>query len=250
MKTVAIFSLKGGTGRTTIACNLGDQLTAQGFQTVVVDADPQNAVGLHYGMQVGEPLGMCRLDTSERDLEEYRRRTSAVVPYIPFGHAEFEDVQELEQLVAADPSYLNRRITELTPSDTDLVIVDTPAGPSNLSVPLVLTADLVLIVLEPDGMSYATIPATEELLARRTTPAIVSYLVNGMDGRKQLCVDVKGAMENMLREYLLPFAIPMDESVREAASQQTTLLRYSPDSYAAHGYRKLAQWLAGNLLEI
>ena len=47
MKTVAIFSLKGGTGRTTIACNLGDQLNAQGFQTVVVDADPQNAVGLH-----------------------------------------------------------------------------------------------------------------------------------------------------------------------------------------------------------
>jgi len=249
VKTVAIFSLKGGTGRTTVACNLGAQLLQHGREVVVVDADPQNAVGLHLGMEVGERFGLYRRDATERDFDEYRQRTPTLVPHLPFGHASFEEVQELERRVLADPGYLNRRITELVPAATDLVVLDAPTGPSTLAAPIVFTADLVLVVLTPDAACYATIPSVEEFLLKRTTPAIVGYLLNGMDSRKALCVDVKGAMQNMLRDYMLPFSIPVDESLREAFAQQTSLLNYAPDSYAAQGFRKLAHWIAGNLLE-
>ena len=250
MKTVAIFSLKGGTGRTTVACNLSAQLLQHGYATVVVDTDPQNAVGLHLGMEVGERFGLYQREATERDFDEYRKRQPTLVPHLPFGHASFEEIQELERRVLADPGFLNRRITELTPSDVDLVIIDTPVGASILTAPVVFTADLVLVVLQPDAACYATIPSTEELLLKRTTPAIVGYLINAMDGRKALCADVKGAMENMLRDYLLPFTIPTDEALREAFAQQTTLQNYASDSYASHAFRKLSHWIAGNLMDL
>ena len=48
MKTVSIISQKGGAGKTTLALNLAGASESAGFQTVVIDLDPQaSAKGWH-----------------------------------------------------------------------------------------------------------------------------------------------------------------------------------------------------------
>ena len=48
MRTVSIISQKGGAGKTTLALNLAGASESAGFQTVVIDLDPQaSAKGWH-----------------------------------------------------------------------------------------------------------------------------------------------------------------------------------------------------------
>lgn len=247
MKTLIVFSLKGGTGRTTVACNLGAQLIQQGCRCVLVDTDPQNALGLHLGMQVGERFGIARKGLSEQDVAAYRRRNLAQLPHLPFGHCNLEELLEIEHLRMEDYAWLTRRIVHLIPQDTELLIMDAPAGLSRWAQDAVRAADLVLVVLQPDAASYATIPMTEALLNQRKTRLTSAYLVNQMDSRRPLSCDVHGAMGHLLGDGLLPFTIPLDEAMREAFAQQMTLLSHAPQSQAALCFADLATWVTERL---
>ena len=250
MKTVTVFSMKGGTGRTTVASNLGAQLVDRGYRCLLVDADPQNALGLHMGMDVGESFGRAREGVSARDYDSFQKRSGGAVPYIPFGHCSLEDLQVLERAIQQDPLLLTRRMTDLIPAGTDVVIVDAPAGQGRWTPSLLRAADLVLVVLNADAVSYATLPACEELLGQRGLPGVVGYLINAMDSRRPLSGDIQASMENMLGDELLGFNIPDDEALREAVANQLSLMEHAPDSYALRGFRELAGWIADILIEV
>jgi cellulose synthase operon protein YhjQ len=250
MKTVTVFSMKGGTGRTTVASNLATQLVDRGYRCLLVDADPQNALGLHLGMEVGERFGLARDGLSPRDLASFNQRAGGAVPYLPFGHCSLEDLQAIERAVQQDPLLLTRRMTDLAPPDTDLVIVDAPAGQGRWTPALLRAADLVLVVLHADAVSYATLPACEELLGQRGLPGVVGYLINAMDSRRPLSGDIQASMENMLGDEMLGFTIPDDEALREAVANQLSLLEHAPDSYALRGFRELAGWIADILIDV
>ena len=55
MRTTAIFSYKGGTGKTTTAINLGAELAARGKRVLIIDADGQRNTSEFFA--VDEELG-------------------------------------------------------------------------------------------------------------------------------------------------------------------------------------------------
>ena len=250
MKTVSVFSMKGGTGRTTVTCNLGAQLLDRGYDCVLVDADPQNALGLHMGMDVGERFGLARDGLTAKDFGAFNQRAGGPIPYLPFGHCSLDELLALERAGHQDPLLLTRRMTEALPAGTDVVLVDTPAGHGRWSSAFLRAADLVLVVLQADAVSYATLPACEELLGQRGLPGVVGYLINQMDSRRSLSGDIQASMENMLGDELLGFTVPDDEAIREAVANQLSLLEHAPDSYAVRSFRELANWITHILLEV
>ena len=59
MKVISVVSAKGGVGKTTLTANLATALHRLGVPTVlVVDLDPQNALGLHFGADPGALAGV------------------------------------------------------------------------------------------------------------------------------------------------------------------------------------------------
>ena len=242
MNTIVVFSLKGGTGRTTVACNLAAELVEQGRRVAVVDADPQNALGLHLGMRVGERFGVARGDLTDHDISKYQRSLSKV-SHVPFGQCNFEELLELERARVENYAWLDDRLARLTPPDTEIRILDVPAGVSGWLYHTVCAAELVLVVLQADAASYATLPATEEFLSRRGASKGIAYLLNMMDARKPLSVDVRGAMTGIVAKNMLPFTIPHDEAMREAFAQQKSIREHAPDSQASFAFGELADWI-------
>lgn len=157
----------------------------------------------------------------------------------------------IEAELDLDPRWLRSLIEDLAQADYDVAIIDTPAGNNLWSRQALAAADQVIVVLQPDPASYATVPATRAWLDHNPNPSLARrgtyWLLNGMDARLQLSRDIKSALSNLMPDQLLPIAIPYDEAVREALGHQQTLTRRFPDSQVMTSLRDLADFLSDRL---
>ncbi len=251
MKTIAVLSGKGGTGKTTLAAHLGAVLQAGQRRCVLVDADPQNALGQWFGMAPDERVGLARSSVRHAELMEYTRRSQPLVAYLPFGHTSVDERAELDGRLRAEPEWLVRRLGELTRHEVDVVLLDTPSGLGEWTAQACRAADLVVSVLTPDSASYATLPAQLDLLERHAASRqsfLGSYFVlNQHDPRRKLHRDVREALLNLLGDAAVPVAVPLDESIREAAAHHETLVHRYPDSQVLVALRQIAQLLLQRL---
>ena len=86
MKVVAVVSAKGGVGKTTLTANLATALQHQGAPTVlVVDLDPQNALGLHFGADPGALAGISRASLAGDSWGSVCQQSPSGVHVLPYG---------------------------------------------------------------------------------------------------------------------------------------------------------------------
>ncbi len=249
MKTIMMWSLKGGTGRTTVCANLGGLLHHQGRHCFLVDTDPQNMLALHLGMQVGERYGLALPEVTEHELAAYKRRNPSPIPHLPFGSCGVDELLTIARRADEAPDLLLERLSVLAPPRTEAVIVDAPPLVSPWTHSLVRRSDFVLLVLAPDAACYATLPALQEMVALREDQSTVAFVVNKMDPRVEFNRDVRAAMEQLLGDRLLPFSIPIDSAFPEALGRQLLLREHSPNSLALNRLRELAQWVVEHVLD-
>jgi chromosome partitioning protein len=248
MHRIAIISAKGGTGRTTVAANLARQL-AERARVVAVDADPQNALGLLFGMPVGEPNGLSSADFHQSALMQMLRAQQAELPFIPFGRPSHAALAALESHTRLDPTWLDKRIRELSPPGVEYLVVDTPMPRSVWFQQAVSLATVLVVTLEACALSYATLPEVDEAIeeaTRRPDFKGVFYLLNRVDGRRVLSRDVQAAMTNAVGERLLDVSLIDDEHVREASAARTTCVQLAPHSQFTTAMRTVA----GHVLEL
>jgi len=251
MKTITLFSLKGGAGRTMLCAHLGAALARESRRALLVDLDPQNGLGHWFGMEPGERTGVSRRGLDAAETLQFIRRVRAEAPYLPFGETTEAERLEREDSLRLEPGFLKDRLAAVSPSDYDFLILDTPAGHTPWGRQALAVADLVLIVLQADPASYATVPATEDLLetycnARPEFRGAV-YVINQMDARRELSRDVKSALANLRPDGVFPSAVPYDEAVRDALGHRQTLTRRHPDSQVLTVVRQLATQLIDRL---
>lgn len=248
MKIISLFSVKGGTGRTSLATHLGGVLTHGNVRTLVVEADPQNGLGQWLGAEPGERMGLSRRSLSSSELLQFLRRLRVEVPFLPFGQCPDDELAQLEETWRHEPHWLRRRIEELAGNDYDVILLDAQAGRTPLAYQALRASNMVLAILLPDAASYATVPMMEDLLNQhcrgRANFSGAYYLVNQMDARFELSRDVKAALTGLLSQAVLPMAVPFDESLREAGAQRQTLFHRHPDSQVIATLREIGSWIA------
>lgn len=243
MHHIAIISAKGGTGRTTIAANLA-RLLGERARAIAVDADPQNALGLLFGMPVGEANGLSSVEFQQQSLVQMLRAQRADLPFIPFGHPSATAFSALESQARLDPTWLDKRIRELSPGGTEYAVIDTPACTRSVwSQQALGLANVAVVVLEACALSYATLPEIEDALAevtRRPNYRGVVFALNRVDQRRALSRDVRAALTHAVGDRLLEMTLVDDEHVRESAAARTTCVQLAPHSQFATAMRALA----------
>ncbi len=247
--TIAFTSVRGGAGRSTLAANLSSILAQAGRRSLLVDFDPQGSAGLHFGLEPGQAQGIASKGFGGLQLEALLNRFRGAAACIPFGVLSAEDLTSLALALTLEPGWLQERLEALQPRETELVLVDAPAGPSAFTQQALSAADLVLVVLRPDACSYSTLPALEEMietyLRQGEARARVRFVINGFDERLDLHRDVLAALHGQLRERLLPFTIRADAKVPEALARRHFAATEASDSPVAGDLRALAEWVQG-----
>jgi cellulose synthase operon protein YhjQ len=244
MSVVVVASMKGGVGKTTTTANLAFALASLGRPVLVVDLDPQNSLGLHFGLDGANPDGLARAALDGRPWHVPAVVSESGVLCLPYGLLRGEDVARFERRLNAHPERLAECLRDACAAESEaIVLIDTPPGPSPYLKAAFECADLALLVLLADAGSYATLPAMEawvgEWQAQREGLQ-VGYLLNQTDATAPLARDVAEVLRHRLASRVLPVDIHRDEAIGEALAVQRPVLEYDPHCQAALDFRRLA----------
>jgi cellulose synthase operon protein YhjQ len=242
----SVVSAKGGVGKTTITANMAMAL-AEGRNVVAIDLDPQNALRLHLGVSVDEIDGTGRATLEDRSWKSCMFRGVSGPYILPYGNLNEEDRDAFEVHLSANPNWLVDGLAGLGLGSQDLVVIDTPPGPSLYQQQALKAADFVLVVIHGDPASYATLPAMESVLNRYCNgrPGFYGsvYLLNNLPSGSNLARDVVRVVRSDLGDRLVPTVIHQDEAVKEALAFDQLVLQYAPHSEAARDIGQAAAWL-------
>ncbi len=149
---IALATSKGGTGKTTTALNLSVTLADRGRRTVLVDLDPQGAIGLALARSDTEWSGLAEHLLGAESLDEVLVATKIpTLKILPRGRLDPVDVCRYEQYLHTTDAVATV-IQELC-EDRDYVIVDNPSGLGMITRAALAVSDFVLAPLQAEPMA-------------------------------------------------------------------------------------------------
>jgi cellulose biosynthesis protein BcsQ len=238
MKTVALYSIKGGVGKTTAAVNLASIAAAEGHQVLLWDLDPQG--GATYMFRVRP-----KVKGGGKALVRGRRQLIDAVKASDFDNLD---------VLPADFSYRNldllldsqkrptRRLGQLMEGlaeEYGVVVLDCAPSVSLVSENVVRAADVLLVPLIPTPLSLRTLDQLNGFVdgAGGSPPAVLAFL-SMVDRRRQLHRKLLDELPQQHAE-LAGTVIPVASAVEQMAVRRAPLVEWAPGSAIARAYREL-----------
>lgn len=156
LKSIVIASSKGGTGKTTIALNLAVALAERGKRTLLVDVDPQGAIGHSLARSDREWPGLAELLVESASLDEVIIDTKLRgLSILPRGRLDAVDAGEYE-LALVNTTVL-RGIVDGLADRFDYAIFDTPSGVGLATRAAFRAADFVMIPMQAEPLALRAV---------------------------------------------------------------------------------------------
>lgn len=250
MKVVAVVSAKGGVGKTTLTANLADALRLSGHPVLAVDLDPQNSLQHYFGLPLREGLGLAWAAEAPAGLRDALLTTARGVSLVPYGLCDEPRRLAFERRLAERADWLARALDGLGLPEEQIVLLDTPPGPSLYLAQALSAADLAVAVVLPDAGSYMTVPQLQRLIQTygAANPRFQGYgfVLNQLDQERRLNQDVARMLRDAFEPHMMG-GVHRDESLSEALAFGQTIFQYAPHSEAAHDIAACSRWLGDRL---
>ena len=186
MKTIALYNIKGGVGKTATAINLAYLSSLHGYNTLVWDLDPQAAASFYFRIKARIKGGANRLVKPKSDLNEHIKGTD--YPMLDLLPADFSS-RHLD-LILEDSKKPTKRIVKLLEplsDEYDLVFIDCAPSISLVSENVFRAADALLIPTIPTTLSLRTLKQIYRYFKDEQLPTNQLYPFFSMvDSRRQM----------------------------------------------------------------
>ena len=160
MKTIAVYSSKGGVGKTATSVNLAFTASTGGARVLLCDMDSQGAASYYYRIKPKKKFNRARLLRGE--FYEFIRGTD--FPHLDLLPAHFS-FRNLDIAINEEKKEKKRQVLSslLAPlgDQYDYVILDCPPNVTVLSENIITAADCVVVPVVPTTLSLL---ALEQLL--------------------------------------------------------------------------------------
>ena len=233
MKVVAVYTSKGGVGKTSAAVNLA-WLAAADCRTLLWDLDPQAAATWLLGVKEKVKGGAGRLVQGKSDAADLVRHTGRAGLDVLPADASYRDL-ELALDDTKDPTRRIGKVLEGVRKAYDVVILDCPPSSSLVTDGVLRAADLLLVPLIPSPLSLRTYDQLQAQLAETPGkgPTVVPFF-SMVDRRKTLHLTTVSSIPGAV-------AIPAASAVEQMAVRREPVVAYAPTSPAGLAYAELWQ---------
>lgn len=235
MRTIAIVSGKGGTGKTTVALNLTLALTKYGRQVILADG---NFDCPHVGLMLGSSNFS---DTIFHAIED-NRNLSEIVYKHQSGIKIIPGDISLEKIHKKDLVKFKEKIKDLE-KYAETVIIDTDSSFLHDNIMFLREASDIIMVVNPDLLSVSeTLKLLKLLKHGEKHPNILGIVINKKSNKEyDMGID---NIQTILNEKIIGI-IPDSDSVKHSLKIKFPVLYSHPDSKPSIAFEQLACNLIG-----
>lgn len=238
MRTLAVYNIKGGVGKTATAVNLAYLAALYGVRTLVWDLDPQGAASFYFRIRARVKGGGKKLVRGDTDPDLRIKATD--FPGLDLLPADFS-YRHLDLALDGTRKPLKRigKILKPLGREYDLLIVDCAPSISLVSESVFRAADALLVPTIPTPLSLRTLlQLLRSLSGVKTKGLAVLPFFCMVDRRKSL----HRKTADLAEEIPIPFLrteIPYSSLVEQMGLHRAPLATYARTSKPARAYEAL-----------
>ena len=229
---LAVFSLAGGVGKTSLVATIGRSLSSLGEKVLLTDTTSHGLLPFYFG------ASELRQGTV-RTFSPPSGSTDAPIYLVSYDIDQRigdEAAQELlvEEIINNSRG-THRILLDLMPSSGWIVRHMARMNPT------------ILVPVAPDMNSVISLQTVEKFfhgcVDADGRPIQPYYVLNQFDASLPLHLDVREVLRRQLGDRLLPFVIRRAPAVSEALAEGMTVVDYAPESPVSEDYLNVATWL-------
>ena len=238
MNVLAVYSIKGGVGKTSSAVNLAHTAARNGYRTLVWDLDPQGASSYYFRIKPKIKGGSKDLIAGKRELDDLIKGTDFEnLDLLPadFSFRNLDLVLDTKK----KPTHQIKKLLKPLAEDYDFIFLDCPPNISLLSEAVFEAADILLSPIIPTTLSLRTLEQLKKFIDENnlTKLALVPFF-SMADRRKKMHKDI---MTNMAESHaeILTTAIPYASDIERMGLERMPLNGYVKKSQSTIAYDAL-----------
>jgi len=235
MASIAIYSVKGGVGKTTFAVNLAwcaSNISRR--KTLLWDLDASNGSGFLLGVDPKKKRTAESVFSADREAGKLIQKTE-------FANLDLLPADESIRTLGRQFDRMGKRkrlakLTEQLRKEYDRIVFDCPPVLNEISTQVMRAADLVIVPLPPSPLSTRALDQVVEVVrgSGKAHPPILPVLS---------MIDMRRTLHREAREANSKWpVIPSASAIEQCAVERKPVGAFAPRSPAARGFAQL--WTA------
>lgn len=236
MKTIALYNIKGGVGKTTSAVNLAYLAAAGGMRTTLWDLDPQGCAGWY--------LGIDDKDLEQRAARMIEGKLAVQKLLMPTRYENLSvvpsdlSIRKLDLLFEKQEAGKNyfKSLLESLADEQDLVVLDCAPALSTAAEQVFQAVDVLLVPLIPSPLSLRAYEQLKEFTAQKKWGHLrVVPFFTQVDRRRKVQSEVLETRKKNYPEMLKTY-IPYASALEQMGTQRAPVTIFAGSSAPGLGY--------------
>lgn len=245
-RTISIFNMKGGVGKTTTAYNLAAGLADFCNQKVLlVDIDPQGNSSASFGI----PIWDLKLQIRDVLLRKASIQDTVIpirenIDVVPSNIILAEDEIPISGLPGRE--LLLRKAISSIEEQYDFILIDCPPNIGVFSINALMASHEVLIPVDLSFLGLLGLRSIDKALDLIRTALdhplkITGVLATRYDGRTNVSKEVLQSLRDTFRGKMFSTVIPENVKIKEAPSFSIPVYQHDAKGVGANAYSSLVQ---------